>query len=417
MDGTRGVVAILVVVGIAVPGAAQYAMTDPATPVTVDFAGFTGAGFVANPGAGQLDSDNIIVTGLSDGDMNWGGDYTTGDYARGQSSGGVTTGGIYAGDNGGDTFLMFQPGSSDLTPGAIEMRFVNQTGATQDSLAIDYTILTYNDQDRANSIQCQYSTDGSTWTTISPYDYVSPGAQDASPSWQTTTRNGYVLVVNVAAGATFYIRWYTDDDTGGGSRDELGLDDISIRLYSSATPTPTPTPTATATPTPTPTATATPTDTPTPTATATPTDTPTPTATATPTDTPTPTPTATATVGPVAILTGSSLPDAALGQAYSVVLAATGGTPPYTWTMVSGALPQGITLDGTAGTLTGTPTEGGTFTFTLQVADTTGLTATQDFTLRVREIGIPAIGNRGALAFILILLASGVLIVLRRRTI
>ncbi len=380
MNATKIVGVALLAVALAAPGWAQYSVTDPSIPVTEDFTGFTGSGFASSPAAGQLDSDNIIVTGLSDGDMSWGGTYTSGDYARGQSSGGVTSGGIYGGvlttrAAGSNEFLMFQPGSSDLTPGDIIFRFVNNTGAAQDRLAIDYTILVYNDQARANSIQCQYSADGTTWAGIGPYDYTSPEAADSSPSWQTVTRNGYVLVVNVAAGATFYLRWHTDDSTGSGSRDELGLDDISIRLYSDATPTDTATPTTA------------------------------------PTDTATPVPTA----APISIVTASNLPGAATGDPYSVTLQASGGTPPYTWSLTAGALPAGLTLDGSAGTISGTPSERGTFNFTIQVADSQSVTTTKDFTLTVRAIGIPTIGNRGALAFILILLSAGVLIVLRRR--
>jgi hypothetical protein len=49
---------------------------------------------------------------------------------------------------------------------------------------------------------------------------------------------------------------------------------------------------------------------------------------------------------------------------------------PFTWTVASGTLPPGLTLS-SAGTITGTPTKAGTFTFTLKVTDSTGLTATE----------------------------------------
>ena len=67
---------------------------------------------------------------------------------------------------------------------------------------------------------------------------------------------------------------------------------------------------------------------------------------------------------PVAITT-VSLPDGTTSVAYSKTLAATGGTPPYTWSIVngSGSLPNGLTLNSTTGEIGGTPTQLGTFTF------------------------------------------------------
>ena len=51
-----------------------------------------------------------------------------------------------------------------------------------------------------------------------------------------------------------------------------------------------------------------------------------------------------------------------------VALTATGGVAPYTWTLTSGALPAGLTL-GSDGSVSGTPTSAGSFTFTIQAAD------------------------------------------------
>jgi Putative Ig domain len=54
--------------------------------------------------------------------------------------------------------------------------------------------------------------------------------------------------------------------------------------------------------------------------------------------------------------------------AYSATLSATGGTPPYNWTLKSGTLPAGLSLS-TAGAITGTPTTAGAASITVQVAD------------------------------------------------
>ena len=69
-------------------------------------------------------------------------------------------------------------------------------------------------------------------------------------------------------------------------------------------------------------------------------------------------------------------------QAYNQTVTATGGNGSYTWTVTGGALPQGLTL-GTNGAITGTPTEDGSFTATVQVEDAASHTASKAFTLLV----------------------------------
>ena len=82
--------------------------------------------------------------------------------------------------------------------------------------------------------------------------------------------------------------------------------------------------------------------------------------------------------GAVSIQT-NSLADALIGASYSQQLRATGGTPPYTWSLNSGALPDGIKLDASGGTLTGTPTVVGSFSFTLRAVDSVSAYADHQF--------------------------------------
>src|SRR6267378_1409268 len=62
----------------------------------------------------------------------------------------------------------------------------------------------------------------------------------------------------------------------------------------------------------------------------------------------------------------AGIPSGTSNNSFSTVLTASGGTPPYTWSMVSGTLPAGLSLSGT-GTIAGTPTATGSFSFTVQV--------------------------------------------------
>jgi hypothetical protein len=68
-------------------------------------------------------------------------------------------------------------------------------------------------------------------------------------------------------------------------------------------------------------------------------------------------------------LTTSSLPDGQVGVAYSETLAASGGVTPYTWAVISGSLPAGLSLNSSTGEISGTPTTAETANFTVEVTD------------------------------------------------
>jgi sugar lactone lactonase YvrE len=71
------------------------------------------------------------------------------------------------------------------------------------------------------------------------------------------------------------------------------------------------------------------------------------------------------------VLSPASLSTPVIGTAYNLSLSASGGTGPYTFTLLSGSLPAGMSLSA-AGLLSGTPTAVGSFTFTVQAQDSTG---------------------------------------------
>lgn len=86
---------------------------------------------------------------------------------------------------------------------------------------------------------------------------------------------------------------------------------------------------------------------------------------------------------PPSIVT-TDLPTATPNQNYSTTLVATGGVQPLNWSVASGSLPAGLSLNN-AGVIFGTPTGGGTSKFTLKVTDSSGsaLSTSQSFGLTV----------------------------------
>jgi Chitobiase/beta-hexosaminidase C-terminal domain/Putative Ig domain len=86
------------------------------------------------------------------------------------------------------------------------------------------------------------------------------------------------------------------------------------------------------------------------------------------------------------ITTTSSLPNGQVGTAYSTTLVATGGKAPYSWTLTSGSLPIGLSLNASTGAITGTPTPAVTSTpLTFKVTDssTPALFQTANLTLTI----------------------------------
>ncbi len=88
---------------------------------------------------------------------------------------------------------------------------------------------------------------------------------------------------------------------------------------------------------------------------------------------------------PTLVFTTTTLPNGKVGTPYSQTLVASGGTPPYTWS-VSTALPTPFQLNSSTGTITGTPTATATITRTYTVRDSTlptNRTASRSLTIRV----------------------------------
>ena len=107
----------------------------------------------------------------------------------------------------------------------------------------------------------------------------------------------------------------------------------------------------------------------------------------------------------LSITTATPLPGATQGTAYSQALTASGGKPPYTWSITTGALPTGLTLNSSGGVISGTPTTTGAFTFNVHVSDSASATADQQSTIVVVApsstpslsiVGVPSAANSAA---------------------
>jgi IPT/TIG domain/Putative Ig domain len=89
----------------------------------------------------------------------------------------------------------------------------------------------------------------------------------------------------------------------------------------------------------------------------------------------------------------SSLPAGAVQVAYNSTLSATGGTLPYSWSVIGGTFPPGLALSASTGTIMGTPAQAGTFLFTLQVKDSRGQTASSSFSANIAPLASPVVSS------------------------
>ncbi|NJD10605.1 MAG: hypothetical protein FIB01_09290 [Gemmatimonadetes bacterium] len=89
---------------------------------------------------------------------------------------------------------------------------------------------------------------------------------------------------------------------------------------------------------------------------------------------------------PPVVISTSTLPDGAVGAAYSASLVATGGTGSHAWSLESGTLPAGLSLS-VGGAIAGTPTTAGTSAFTVRATSGTA-SATRGYAINVLPPGI-----------------------------
>ncbi len=95
---------------------------------------------------------------------------------------------------------------------------------------------------------------------------------------------------------------------------------------------------------------------------------------------------------PTLTLAPTSLPGGVKAVAYAPqTLTVSGGITPYAFTVTTGALPAGLTLNPTTGVLSGTPTAIGSTTFTVTATDPNGFTGSQAYTLTITAAPLTSI--------------------------
>jgi hypothetical protein len=225
------------------------------TAVTVDFGslGTTApsplpTGFVWATGTTTAYTDNVTNTTVA----LLGGTSGTG------AVNGNSTGGNYNFGNGvaaaaPDRALGFiSSGSSATAAGAaprhILLAVKNTTTSSIADLAVAYDIEKYRYGTRAFEWQFYTSADGTNWTQVAGLtqsyaaDPASPGNTVVNPP-TSIAKSTTVTGINLAAGATYYLRWsYVALGTGGSTNGQgLGLDNVVLTpTLGTSTPTPTP---------------------------------------------------------------------------------------------------------------------------------------------------------------------------------
>ena len=94
---------------------------------------------------------------------------------------------------------------------------------------------------------------------------------------------------------------------------------------------------------------------------------------------------------PLIELLPTVLPSGIVDEPYSQTITASGGQEPYTFTMTSGTLPAGLGPITNDGVIAGTPTETGTYTFTVTATDANGCTGLREYTLVINDAACPLI--------------------------
>ena len=180
-----------------------------------DFNSFEGT-YASLPKSMMVSNDGTNLMSASDSDF------------RGINDGDLSTGGCYAWEVGTNDFALgYQPTTSEFTPGFFEVCFSNSSDITYRFIKVEYDFVVLNNENRSSKLQLQFHLmDGrigglSTATTEE--------AEDKPAEWNSIRAACRVQPPEpIAPGEVFKLRWYGDDSSGSGARDEHGIDNIYV---------------------------------------------------------------------------------------------------------------------------------------------------------------------------------------------
>jgi len=89
------------------------------------------------------------------------------------------------------------------------------------------------------------------------------------------------------------------------------------------------------------------------------------------------------TICPLLVISPPTLPHGDVGVSYLQTITVSGGVTPYTFSVTSGSLPAGLTLNPTTGVISGTPTQVETANFTITAIDAQTCAVSQDYTIDI----------------------------------
>lgn len=118
---------------------------------------------------------------------------------------------------------------------------------------------------------------------------------------------------------------------------------------------------------------------------------------------------------PIITLSPETLPSGVAGSTYSQIVSASGGVAPYTYSVASGTLPTGLTLNTATGEIAGTPTSAGLFSFTIQALDAGDCPGSRSYSIAISALpaGIPALDFAGLTILIVVLAGVGAFVMTR----
>jgi hypothetical protein len=118
--------------------------------------------------------------------------------------------------------------------------------------------------------------------------------------------------------------------------------------------------------------------------------------------TPAPSTTLSPTTANPLIFSDVSLTDGSVNVDYKAILQAQSGTQPYTWKIISGTFPPGLTLNSSSGVITGLPTTAGSFLFRINVMDAIGNIGQGNAHININKVdyGNLPLGETGGLCYV-----------------